>query len=54
MVLTCASLLFQMFYFSLDVTFLEFTYIPIFYWFMKDVGIIFIPSLYYLDIIARL
>ena len=35
MVITCFSLLFQVFYFILDVTFLEFTYIPVFCWFIK-------------------
>ena len=54
MVITCASLLFQVFYFILDVTFLEFTYFPIFYWFILDVGFIFISFQYYLDIIANL
>ena len=37
-----------------DITFLEFTYISIFYQFIKDIGIIFITSLYYFDIIAKL
>ena len=37
----------------LDVTFLEFTYISIFYWFLKDVCILFIPFHYYLDFIAN-
>ena len=51
MVITCTSLLFPVFYLILDVTFLEFTYISIFCWILKDVGITFISFHYYLDII---
>ena len=36
-VITCASLLFQVFYFILDITFLEFTNVTIFCWILKDV-----------------
>ena len=53
MILTCAGLLFQVLYFILDVTFLEFTFIPIFYWFLKDVGIMFISFHYCFDLIAK-
>ena len=53
MVTTCASLLFQVFYFILDVAFLEFTYVPIFYWILKDVGLMFISFHYYLDFTAK-
>ena len=52
MAITCASLLFQMFYFILDVTFLQITYIPIFHWILKDFGIMSISLYYYLDFIA--
>ena len=54
MAITCASLLFQVFYFILDVAFLEFTYIPIFCWILKDDGVTFISLHYYLDIITKL
>ena len=37
MVITCASLLFQVLYFILDVIFLEFTCIPVFYWTKMDI-----------------
>ena len=40
MVCTCASLLFQVLYLILDVTFLELTYIPIFYWTTIDIDIL--------------
>ena len=53
MVITSTSLLFQMFYFIFYVTFLEFTYIPIFYWFIEDVGFMFISFHYCLDFIAK-
>ena len=53
MVITCACVLFQVFYFILDVTFLEFTYIPVFYWILKDVSVMSIFFHYYLDIITK-
>ena len=54
MVITHTSLLFQVIYFTSDVSFLEFTYIPPLYWIIKDAGIILIFSTYYLDIIYKI
>ena len=54
MVITCTSLLFQVFYFISDVTFLEFTHIPTLYQIIKVVGILLIFSIYYLDIIYKI
>ena len=39
----CASLLFQVLYFILDVIFLEFTCIPIFYWIIMDICFFILP-----------
>ena len=53
MIITCTGQLFQVFYFILDVTFLEFTYVPVFYWFLKGVGFMFFSFHYCLDFIAK-
>ena len=53
MVITYASLLFQIFYFVLDVTFLELTYIPIFCWILKDDDVPFISFHYYLVLLQN-
>ena len=53
MVITHASLLFQVFYFISDVAFLEFTHTPAFYQIIKDIGVLFFFSIYYLDIMNK-
>ena len=44
----------QVLYFMLDVTFLEFIYIPASYQIIKDVGVLLIFSIYYLNIINKI
>ena len=54
MVIRCTSLLFQALYFISDVIFLEFTFVPIFYWTIMYICILFSLFIFYLDITYRI